>query len=170
VSLALKPPDLASLSLALKIKAALHGGEPVKVTLEFITAMTGGFKKLVGTGSFGDVFEGSIGQGLDPDLDLDQAGLGVLYNFRTATKVCDAPHDNPHILKYVEREIEVLQEARHPNIMRLIAYHCPVQPIAGGRVCLVYEYVEGGDLSKGLLERTDELSYQTRIRIFCGIA
>eukprot|EP00917_Polyrhabdina_sp_WS-2016_P016282 GHVP01035267.1.p1 GENE.GHVP01035267.1~~GHVP01035267.1.p1 ORF type:complete len:684 (+),score=89.55 GHVP01035267.1:3-2054(+) len=59
-----------------------------------------------------------------------------------------------------EKEIEVLSKFRHPHLVTLLGFseHRKIN-------CLVYEYLEGGDLSSRLQRKKDPLLWQNRLQI-----
>ncbi|KAI8622258.1 kinase-like domain-containing protein [Chytriomyces sp. MP71] len=67
--------------------------------------------------------------------------------------------------KYIEREVEMLKDARHPNIVQFMG--CSVSE---GQILLVTEFVPGGNVKEWLLDAERPMSDRTRITIAMDVA
>eukprot|EP01132_Coremiostelium_polycephalum_P007891 gene7891-9710_t len=103
------------------------------------------FKERIGKGSFGSVFKGSY-------LGLDVA----------IKKIEKA--DDPEYLKYIDREVSMLQSLRHPFIVQFsgICVHST-------GLYIVTEFVSGGDVRQ-LLKQTPPIGWSKRISIALDLA
>ncbi|XP_054815371.1 U-box domain-containing protein 35-like isoform X2 [Prosopis cineraria] len=72
-----------------------------------------------------------------------------LYHTPVAVKVLHTNED--HIIKQLQRELEILSTVRHPNLLLLLGA-CP------DHGCLVYEYMENGSLEDRLLQNNSNIS------------
>jgi len=82
-------------------------------------------KELLGSGTFGSVYKGIMGDGTE-----------------VAIKVLQVPEEAGF-----EEEVKVLSRFRHPNLVILMGFSRHID--TGGR-SLIYEYLAGGDVSKRL--------------------
>eukprot|EP01133_Synstelium_polycarpum_P018261 gene18261-21853_t len=103
------------------------------------------FKERIGKGSFGSVFKGSY-------LGLDVA----------IKKIEKA--DDPEYLKYIDREVSMLQSLRHPFIVQFsgICVHTT-------GLYIITEFVSGGDVRQ-LLKQGNGVSWEKRISIAIDLA
>ncbi|KAJ3199175.1 hypothetical protein HDU67_003054, partial [Dinochytrium kinnereticum] len=62
--------------------------------------------------------------------------------------------------KYIEREIEILRDVRHPNVVQFMG--CATHD---NKLLLVTEYVAGGNVKEWIADLTRELGWRTRISI-----
>ncbi|EGC35032.1 hypothetical protein DICPUDRAFT_152685 [Dictyostelium purpureum] len=103
------------------------------------------FHERIGKGSFGSVFKGSY-------LGLDVA----------IKKIEKA--DDPEYLKYIDREVSMLQSLRHPFIVNFsgICVHST-------GLYIVTEFVSGGDVRQ-LLKQTPPIGWEKRVSIAVDLA
>uniref|UniRef100_A0A7N0VCN1 RING-type E3 ubiquitin transferase n=1 Tax=Kalanchoe fedtschenkoi TaxID=63787 RepID=A0A7N0VCN1_KALFE len=124
-----------------------HAGRYRKYHIEEIAAATENFSnaRKVGEGGYGPVYKGY--------LDHTSVAIKILRP--------DAAQGR----KQFQQEIEVLSCIRHPNMVLLIGA-CPEHG------CLVYEYMNNGNLEDRLLRRGSRspLSWKKRFRIAAEIA
>ncbi|MCD7455342.1 hypothetical protein HAX54_027883 [Datura stramonium] len=100
--------------------------------------------KMIGEGAYGKVYKG--------DLDHTPVAIKVLHS--------DASEKKEEFLK----EVEVLSQLHHPHIVLLIGA-CP------DKGCLVYEYMENGNLEEYILERNSKpFPWFCRFRILFEVA
>ncbi|GAM20023.1 hypothetical protein SAMD00019534_031980 [Acytostelium subglobosum LB1] len=103
------------------------------------------FKERIGKGSFGSVFRGTY-------LGLDVA----------IKKIEKA--DDPEYLKYIDREVSMLQSLRHPFIVQFSGI-C----VNTSGLYIVTEYVSGGDVRQ-LLKQSPPITWERRISIAVDLA
>ncbi|GAM19016.1 hypothetical protein SAMD00019534_021910 [Acytostelium subglobosum LB1] len=103
------------------------------------------FKERIGKGSFGSVFKGNY-------LGLDVA----------IKKIEKA--DDPEYLKYIDREVSMLQSLRHPFIVQFsgICVH-------SSGLYIITEFVSGGDVRQ-LLKQTPPITWDKRLSIAVDLA
>lgn len=103
------------------------------------------FKETIGKGSFGSVFKGNY--------------LGVDVAIKKIEKA-----DDPEYLKYIDREVSMLQSIRHPFIVQFsgICVHST-------GLYIITEFVSGGDVRK-LLKVNPSLSWRKKVRISIDLA
>jgi len=103
------------------------------------------FKETIGKGSFGSVFKGNY--------------LGVDVAIKKIEKA-----DDPEYLKYIDREVSMLQSIRHPFIVQFsgICVHST-------GLYIITEFVSGGDVRK-LLKVNPSLSWKKKVRISIDLA
>lgn len=103
------------------------------------------FKETIGKGSFGSVFKGNY--------------LGVDVAIKKIEKA-----DDPEYLKYIDREVSMLQSIRHPFIVQFsgICVHST-------GLYIITEFVSGGDVRK-LLKANPSLQWKKKIRISIDLA
>ncbi|GJJ10054.1 hypothetical protein Clacol_004280 [Clathrus columnatus] len=99
----------------------------------------GSWKKL-GSGSFGNVYKGSY-------LGIDVAIKEVL------------PSTDYDVGKYFEREYRLMKEARHPNVVLYLG----LSRAPDGRIFIVSEFVEGGNLRTYIYDKSKPLPWSLRI-------
>lgn len=103
------------------------------------------FKETIGKGSFGSVYKGNY--------------LGVDVAIKKIEKA-----DDPEYLKYIDREVSMLQSIRHPCIVQFsgICVHST-------GLYIITEFVSGGDVRK-LLKANPSLSWKKKVRISSDLA
>jgi len=103
------------------------------------------FKETIGKGSFGSVFKGNY--------------LGVDVAIKKIEKA-----DDPEYLKYIDREVSMLQSIRHPFIVQFsgICVHST-------GLYIITEFVSGGDVRR-LLKANPSLSWRKKLRISIDLA
>uniref|UniRef100_A0A7S1VB49 Protein kinase domain-containing protein n=1 Tax=Grammatophora oceanica TaxID=210454 RepID=A0A7S1VB49_9STRA len=127
------------------------------ISMEYVRSVTNGFRAdtVIGTGGFGTVYKG---------LDTRHAKQFVVKKFHSnvLTGLGAA-----QILQQLKREVEVLSQFRHDNIVRVFGYSNE----ANTDVCILYEYGSGGSLSDAL--KTDEgrkcLDWRKRLDVAVSI-
>lgn len=108
----------------------------------------GNWKKL-GSGSFGNVYRGSY-------LGIDVAIKEVL------------PSNSYDVAKYFEREWKLMKESRHPNVVLYLGLARAPPP--DGRVFIVSEYIENGNLRMYIIDKTNPFPWRLRISFATDIA
>ncbi|XP_077296992.1 uncharacterized protein LOC143918798 [Arctopsyche grandis] len=68
------------------------------------------------------------------------------------------------VIRQFKTEVEILSKYKHENILLLLGYSCDTP-----NHCLVYEFIEGGNLKDNLAQSADFKS-QTRMSVALGIA
>ncbi|XP_019427285.1 PREDICTED: U-box domain-containing protein 35-like [Lupinus angustifolius] len=132
-----------------KLKDALSGSSPQyrKFTWDEIMSATSSFSDdlKIGMGAYGIVYKCS------------------LYHTTVAVKVLHSCGN--HKTKQFQQELEILSKIRHPNLLLLLGA-CP------DHGCLVYEYMENGNLEDRLLRKnsTAPIPWFERYRIAWEIA
>ncbi|CAI0546400.1 unnamed protein product [Linum tenue] len=119
----------AAMDNALKISS----GAPVSFGYRDLQIRTWNFSQLLGTGGFGSVYKGSLGD-------------GTLVAVKKLDKVL------PHGEKEFITEVNTIGSMHHMNLVRLCGY-CS----EGTRRLLVYEFMKNGSLDKWIFQ-----SYETR--------
>ena len=152
------------------MKAMNNGIGTLKVSpnipFDLLREWTNNFSLKIGGGGFGHVYQGVCAAGrfavkkVSPDLLLTSVD------------------DMEEVMKCVVKEIDVLQAFHHPNIVKLMGFHMPLQPalsrITISQLCLVYELAARGSLSD-VLKQTDEESKRDfdskrRVRLLAKVA
>ncbi|KIK17488.1 hypothetical protein PISMIDRAFT_224787 [Pisolithus microcarpus 441] len=108
----------------------------------------GNWKKL-GSGSFGNVYRGSY-------LGIDVAIKEVL------------PSNSYNVAKYFEREWRLMKESRHPNVVLYLGLSRAPPP--DGRVFIISEYIENGNLRTYIIDKTNPFPWRLRISFATDIA
>ncbi|KAI9324376.1 kinase-like domain-containing protein, partial [Zopfochytrium polystomum] len=70
-----------------------------------------------------------------------------------------------NVHKYIEREVEILKEARHPNVVQFMG-----SIIHDSKVLLVTEFVSGGNVKDWIQDAERELSERMKISIAIDVA
>ncbi|CAN4094505.1 unnamed protein product [Withania somnifera] len=143
--------ELKTLQLSLEKKKIVDtllssDGRYRRFTREEIEVATNYFSesKMIGEGAYGKVYKG--------DLDHTPVAIKVLHS--------DASEKEEEFL----REVEVLSQLHHPHIVLLLGA-CPENG------CLVYEYMENGNLEDYILERNSKpFPWFSRFRILFEVA
>jgi len=135
-------------------------------------------------GSFGDTFRSELTQADDVPAgtligryrivrELGRGGMSVVYlaeradgQFRqeVALKLLQSGLATGHIARRFDRERQILAQARHPGVARLL----DGGPGPGGRPYLVMEYVDGRPID--LYCDEERLSVPDRLRLFLQVA
>ncbi|KAI6006208.1 kinase-like domain-containing protein [Pisolithus orientalis] len=108
----------------------------------------GKWKKL-GSGSFGNVYRGSY-------LGIEVAIKEVL------------PSNSYNVAKYFEREWRLMKESRHPNVVLYLGLSRAPPP--DGRIFIVSEYIENGNLRMYIVDKTNPFPWRLRISFATDIA
>ncbi|THH31374.1 hypothetical protein EUX98_g2809 [Antrodiella citrinella] len=108
----------------------------------------GAWKKL-GSGSFGNVYKGTY-------LGIDVAIKEVL------------PSTEYDVSKYFEREWRLMKEARHPNVVLYLGLSRAPEP--DGRIYIISEFIEGGNLRTYIYDKTNPFPWRIRISFATDIA
>ncbi|XP_060203763.1 G-type lectin S-receptor-like serine/threonine-protein kinase At5g24080 isoform X2 [Lycium barbarum] len=137
------------------LKRALDGslilsGAPISFTFRDLQHRTNNFSQLLGTGGFGSVYKGSLGD-------------GTLIAVKKLDKVL------PHGEREFITEVNTIGSMHHMNLVRLCGY-CS----EGTRRLLVYEFMKNGSLDKWIFHsynnRDRLLIWPTRFRVAIGTA
>nr|XP_010932408.1 serine/threonine-protein kinase RIPK [Elaeis guineensis] len=134
----------------------LAGSDLHVFTFLELKAVTSNFSmsNFIGSGGFGPVYKGFIGDNLRPGLKAQTV----------AVKSLDLEGLQGH--REWLTEVIFLGQLRHPHLVRLIGYCCEDE-----RRLLVYEYMEGGSLENHLFKRLlTSLPWSTRLKIAVGAA
>ncbi|KAJ3321805.1 hypothetical protein HDU76_014021 [Blyttiomyces sp. JEL0837] len=67
--------------------------------------------------------------------------------------------------KYIEREVNILKEVRHPNVVQFMG--CTIHD---NKVLVVTEYVPGGNVKEWILDHTRDLHHRMRVSIAIDVA
>jgi len=101
-----------------------------------------------------------------------QGGLGILYQgtWRGTVVAVKKPVDprvasDPALKEDFRREVEILSEIRHPNVVLLMGA-C----LEGKGLCIVLEWCQGGSLYDVLHRRRVDMNTHQRVKIARGIA
>eukprot|EP00937_MAST-01D_sp_MAST-1D-sp2_P007391 g7391.t1 len=129
---------------------ARHGTSTTEVATLFTFAelkkVTNGFSdaNIVGSGSFGDVFRGTLADGREVAVKVLGKKRQAIDDAKTARSGRPSKFSGAAQFR---REVEVLGKYRHPNIVALIG-HCidGDTASAAARPCLVYEFMPGRSL------------------------
>ena len=128
------------------------------------------FGKL-GEGAFGEVFKGLV---ISTSDTTNKASSG----FRVAVKRLIIDFTSFHIvnntddmIRSFQREVHVLSQFKHPNLVKLVAY-CPPDIESKMTGCLVYELLALGGLNTHLTDNTkaQSLLWSTRVNILLEVA
>jgi len=98
------------------------------------------FKNKIGQGNFGEVHDGEW--------------LGTRVAIKKLYFV-----DDQLMQKYIEREMETLTQLAHPNIVQFLGL------CMGKDICIVMEFVSGGDLRSKLKDNKLNIPWKTRIEV-----
>ncbi|WMV20647.1 hypothetical protein MTR67_014032 [Solanum verrucosum] len=137
------------------LKRALDGslilsGAPISFSYRDLQQRTNNFSELLGTGGFGSVYKGSLGD-------------GTLIAVKKLDKVL------PHGEREFITEVNTIGSMHHMNLVRLCGY-CS----EGTRRLLVYEFMKNGSLDKWIFHsysnRDKLLIWPTRFRVAIGTA
>ncbi|KAH9794211.1 Receptor-like serine/threonine-protein kinase [Citrus sinensis] len=122
-------------------------GLPKRFSFEELKVMTDNFRKILGKGGFGSVFEGTQTDGTKVAVKRLE-GIG-------------------EINKSFLAEVKTIGSIHHLNLLRLIGF-CTEK----SHNLLVYEYMPNGSLDRWLFQRSDEfmLDWQQRKKIILDIA
>ncbi|KAK9222903.1 hypothetical protein WN944_011343 [Citrus x changshan-huyou] len=122
-------------------------GLPKRFSFEELKVMTDNFRKMLGKGGFGSVFEGTQTDGTKVAVKRLE-GIG-------------------EINKSFLAEVKTIGSIHHQNLVRLIGF-CAEK----SHNLLVYEYMPNGSLDRWLFQRSDEfmLDWQQRKKIILDIA
>ncbi|XP_022918298.2 uncharacterized protein [Onthophagus taurus] len=114
----------------------------------------GDIGRFLGSGGYGSVYL-ALGLKEEPTAAVKKITLdGQMINLQD------------HILNSFKTEVENLYKFKHDNLVGLLGYSCD-----GPSICLVYEYIPGGNLNNRLnANNVDELGWKTRIEIAFGIS
>ncbi|KAI6017867.1 kinase-like domain-containing protein [Pisolithus marmoratus] len=110
---------------------------------------TKGNCKKRGSGSSGNAYKGSY-------LGIDVAIKEVL------------PSSTYNVAKYFEREWRLMKESRHPNVVLYLGL--ARAPPQNGRIFIVSEYVENGNLRMYIIDKTKPFPWHLRISFATDIA
>ncbi|KAI0341253.1 kinase-like protein [Trametopsis cervina] len=110
----------------------------------------GNWKKL-GSGSFGNVYKGKCTY-----LGIDVAIKEVL------------PSTEYDVAKYFEREWRLMKETRHPNVVLYLGLSRAPDP--DGRIFIISEYIEGGNLRSYIHDKTKPFPWRLRLSFATDIA
>jgi len=86
--------------------------------------------KILGTGTYGTVYQGRNIR-TQEEVAIKEIALGKLSMLEK---------------RYLNQEIQVMQNLNHPNVIRMICY----EQMGHNKMCIVLELCEGGDLQKFL--------------------
>ncbi|KAL3500488.1 hypothetical protein ACH5RR_039581 [Cinchona calisaya] len=133
----------------------------LRISYQELYRATEGFSStnLIGSGSFGFVYKGS----------LDQHGDRLV-----AIKVLDIQKNGAS--KTFKAECRALRNIRHRNLVSLLTYCSSIDPKGNEFMALVYEYMENGSLDKWLLPEKAEttsskdLNFLERLNITIDVA
>jgi len=92
---------------------------------------------------------------------------GIYCGTEVAIKKIKIPKHEPEMMKYLKREVLLLNALKHPHIVQFLGWSHPED---SEYLLLVEEYVRGGDLSKFLSRNDILVSWDTRISICLDIA
>lgn len=142
--------------MVLRIANALNGGEVHEVKL-----WSNGFqaKDLIGKGRFGVVYRCTI-----PKEYIDAAGVRQLAVKKLVVSGSVTMRD---VAKNLSREVHILSQFRHPNIIKLAGYCSKPEEI-----CLLFELGVNGDLKEALKNdvKARFLTLDFRLKIAIGVA
>ncbi|CAN1751362.1 G-type lectin S-receptor-like serine/threonine-protein kinase At5g24080 [Linum perenne] len=133
-------------------RSLLLSGAPVEFTFRDLQVRTWNFTQLLGTGGFGSVYKGSLGD-------------GTLVAVKKLDKVL------PHGEKEFITEVNTIGSMHHMNLVRLCGY-CSEGP----QRLLVYEFMKNGSLDKWIFPSSYEprdkfvLDWPTRFSIAIATA
>jgi len=144
---------------------------PFNLPLSLIENISQNFKFKIGEGGYGEVFEGSI-KGNNDEIDVKVA-IKRIYQSKT-----DVLSKSPlYTINSVRKEIALLSEFRHANIIKLIGYHAQEANLRGYQdkiwgeyFYLVYEAGTRGNLATMLHSKGEELNWNLRLKIAIEIA
>ncbi|KAJ3090590.1 hypothetical protein HK102_003255 [Quaeritorhiza haematococci] len=103
----------------------------------------------IGSGAFGKVYRADY--------------LGTDVAVKEFFDIKDQPEFD--LAKYTSRELDILKEARHPNVVQYMG-SC----IHNGKVYVVTEFVEGGDVSQWISDNSKPLPWSLRISFAIDVA
>eukprot|EP00605_Chrysophyceae_sp_TOSAG23-4_P002825 GSChrysophyteH1.ASY1.ANO1.3110.1 assembled CDS len=133
------------------------------------------FEKKIGEGAFSNVYKAS---------QLNKQGQVVMRNFsddpdnpnwrpmRYAIKEIDLKNLSLQQLQNVEKEVQILSQLNHPDIVRMHALYLCSETQNPARLFLVLEYLQGGELLRAVCQRkryTEDDARQLMLQILEGI-
>ncbi|XP_047342382.1 G-type lectin S-receptor-like serine/threonine-protein kinase At5g24080 [Impatiens glandulifera] len=128
----------------------IQTGAPISFSYRDLQGKTNNFANLIGTGGFGSVYKGSLGD-------------GTLIAVKKLEKVL------PHGHKEFITEVNTIGSMHHVNLVRLRGYSSE-----GSHRLLVYEFMKNGSLDKWIFLSRDcrdrLLDWSTRFNIAVGTA
>ncbi|CAN1751361.1 G-type lectin S-receptor-like serine/threonine-protein kinase At5g24080 [Linum perenne] len=146
-------PIVLSMTFLIEMdRSLLLSGAPVEFTFRDLQVRTWNFTQLLGTGGFGSVYKGSLGD-------------GTLVAVKKLDKVL------PHGEKEFITEVNTIGSMHHMNLVRLCGY-CSEGP----QRLLVYEFMKNGSLDKWIFPSSYEprdkfvLDWPTRFSIAIATA
>jgi hypothetical protein len=139
--------------------AALNGEEVCKVSCEYLTRCTNGFAEdhLIGKGAFGDVYSGV------------DATLGVRFAVKRLSAALVQEATLVRAARGLQREVEVLSQYRHPNLIKLLGVveegaaegaGAAGEPLQVGVTMLIYEIGDRGSLETILTNSAQQLTWK----------
>ncbi|NCY25391.1 MAG: hypothetical protein EBX37_11210 [Alphaproteobacteria bacterium] len=126
------------------------------------------FGKL-GEGAFGEVFKGLV---------INSSDSNKASGFRIAVKrliidftILHIANNTDDMIRSFQREVHVLSQFKHPNLVKLVAY-CPPDIESKMTGCLVYELLAQGGLNTHLTDdaKAQSLLWSTRVNILLEVA
>ncbi|KAI6004863.1 kinase-like domain-containing protein, partial [Pisolithus albus] len=78
------------------------------------------------------------------------------------------PSKNYNVAKYFEREWRLMKESRHPNVVLYLGLSRAPPP--DGRVFIISEYIENGNLRTYIIDKTNPFPWRLRISFATDIA
>ena len=128
-----------------------HGFAVHEIPFDYLVGITNRFRNVLGQGGYGVVFFGKS----------HSRGIKVAVK-RLMTE--SAGVDSVEATKRINYEVSELPKMRHPNIMLPVAV-CRESP---EKLCLVYPYMENGNLKERLAEKS--MNFEQKMKIILGIA
>nr|XP_039263817.1 interleukin-1 receptor-associated kinase 4-like [Styela clava] len=116
----------------------------------------------LGEGAFGSVFSGNLHLPKHKPIKSDARKIAI------KRLKLDAPDLAVAVAEQFKKEIHIISELEHENILPLVGYSCD-----GPELCLVYDFMFNGSLSsnlQGCREGTNQLSVAQRLQIAEGSA
>jgi serine/threonine protein kinase len=154
------------------------GGFPISISPQFILDWTDNFKRELGNGSFGKVYEGIISN--EDKSEVTRVAVKKFYDYMKV----ESDNDLPSISTFssMKREIAILSLYSHKNIVKLIGYCLPPEvtlksegsspKLAGGQLCLIYELGNKGSIESVLSNDTSakDFDWKKRMRVALEVA
>lgn len=128
----------------------------------------------VGAGSFGEVYKA-----IYTNSSRSVSGMIAVKRMNPSLQMSDRSMEREAAVQAMKREVAVLAEFRHPNVIRLLGYSVPAGGISSrvdnNRTCLAYEFAARGNVAKILRNEMNAspaalFVWQKRLRLALNVA
>jgi serine/threonine protein kinase len=160
------------------LSTEVFDGAPINFSFNEIRNWTEDFndERIIGYGSFGKVYSGAVaftkevnGQ---PGMKIAVKKVDTNKYMASLASVSNSYEENSFLLAF-KREVKLLKNLAHPNMMRLLGYCLPPTPeLMASELCLIYKFAPRGDLKNILKDdcKAVELPWFYRLKILKEVA